>query len=168
VSWNFEEPEYYLEMTTAELLQRQRNAEKAIRRLDKETPDWRDEEGTARNYELTMRQYKIQSAIQTELDRQKQAPGPTNPSTQGKLDAALNAWFRKQDLQLPTAINLNFSVRDRQYSARYYPDSGKLDVSIAVAPGTPGAKKQGNRYLMPCRNLDEYKAAEAAEKRQPK
>lgn len=153
--WDYEHAEYYRDMTTAELIQRAKDADRAIRRFENETPDWRDDEAVTRNYELTMRQYRVRSAIQEEIDRQKLE----NKSGLAQMGKAINAWFTKQELASPAAINVTWVVQDRQFSGRFYPDSGKLDVSITVAEGTTGAQRRGSRYYLRCNTVEELRNA---------
>jgi len=156
-----EDPEFYLNMSTGELLKRQRDAGKWYDELGRrwnKTPHW-DEEERSTISELRQRASNYQNAIQKELDRQKIAKVAARDAKPASLDAALSAWFASNQSESPTVINLSWTVDGRQYSARYYSDSQKLDVSLSVPPGTPNARQRGSRHFLPCNTPGQHQAA---------
>lgn len=80
-------------------------------------------------------------------------------STNTSLGSALSAWHETMSVELPEFISISWTVNGRQYSGRFYYDSGKLDVSLAVPANTPGSRQRGNRYFLPCNTRGQHQAA---------
>lgn len=158
---NEEDPEFYRNMSNGELIHRQREANRWYAELGKKwnkTPHW-DEEERESISELRQRASNYGNAIQKELDRQKEEP----KSGVTSLGKAVNSWFARQEFTVPDAVNVSWRVQDRQYSGRFYHDSERLEVSIEVKPGTPGAQRRGPKYYLRCNTVEEQRAAIIAE-----
>lgn len=153
------------------LREQYRDLERHIDRLqeDQRRRGWMQDEETASQDKVINNCLEGMNQITQEIERQRQEKnrredkrnrreGPDRTAARG-VGSALGKWLNRGGQPPPAAINLNWEVDGRKYSARYYTDSDKLEVSMVVPPGTPRARQRGTRHLLACNTPEEHQAA---------
>lgn len=153
------------------LREQYRDLERHIDRLqeDQRRRGWVQDEETASQDKVINNCLEGMNQITQEIERQRQEKnrredkrnrGERPDGTAHRdVGSALGKWLNRVGQPVPAAISLNWEVDGRKYSARYYTDSQKFDVSMAVPPGTPRARQHGTRHFLTCNTPEEHQAA---------
>ncbi len=145
-------------------------------RNDQRCRGWVQDEETASQDKVINNCLEAMRQITTEIERQRlekirkeearkrrdderERRGSSNGARRPDLGSALRQWIDRQEQSAPDVVNLTWALDGRQYSARYYADTQKLDVSLLVPAGTPNARQRGNRYFLPCNTPEQHEAA---------
>ncbi|GAP53556.1 hypothetical protein AHiyo6_01210 [Arthrobacter sp. Hiyo6] len=139
--------DYLRGRTIAELHEMKRSSEQIMkaRRRERDKLSWSNSDRESHD-EVIDNNFRAISMIHRELDRQhaeRNAARERREASQsgGTAEAAIGAWFKRNSLEAPYRLNLNWFVDDRQYMGSYRPRQGDLEVFLVVAPDTPAPSK---------------------------